>query len=85
MVEFATRVGTVPGTADQKNGELRMDRKRLAIEADTCRRLAKSYDGRPEQPFLLKAAALFDDLAEPRASERVDMHSNLEAACRPKI
>lgn len=47
-----------------------MDSKRLATEAETCRRLAKSYEGRPEQPFLLKAAALFDDLAEPRSSAR---------------
>lgn len=47
-----------------------MDSERLATEAETCRRLAKSYEGRPEQPFLLKAAALFDDLAEPRSSGR---------------
>lgn len=48
-----------------------MDSKRLATEAETCRRLAQSYEGRPEQPFLLKAAALFDDLAEPRSSGRI--------------
>lgn len=56
-----------------------MDPKILATEAETCRRLAKSYEGRPEQPFLLKAAALFDDLAEPRASELMELRSRTEA------
>ena len=62
-----------------------MDPRTLATEADTCCRLAKSYDGRPEQPFLLKAAALFDDLGDPHGSERVELHSNMEATSGPKI
>lgn len=65
----------------QQQMEVRMDSKRLASEAETCRRLAKSYEGRPEQPFLLKAAALFEDLAEPRASELIELRPRTEAPC----
>lgn len=64
---------------------VRMDPKRLTTEAETCRRLAKSYEGRPEQPFLLKAAALFDDLAELHPSEHVRLHPNTQAGWRAKI
>jgi hypothetical protein len=35
----------------------------LAYEARKCRDLAQSFAGRAEQPFLLKAAAAFDQLA----------------------
>lgn len=37
--------------------------RRLETEAENCRRLAGRYEGRPEQPFLLNVAALFEDLA----------------------
>jgi hypothetical protein len=43
----------------------------LADEARKCRDWAPRYDGRPEQPFLLKAAAAFDELAR----EAKDKHS----------
>lgn len=32
-------------------------------EADSCRRKANEYIGRPEAPFLLKVASAFDELA----------------------
>lgn len=32
-------------------------------EADSCRRKANEYVGRPEAPFLLKVAHAFDELA----------------------
>jgi hypothetical protein len=35
----------------------------LANEAAKCRRQAKEFAGRPEQPFLLSVAEAFDDLA----------------------
>ena len=40
-----------------------MRNETLADEARKCRNLAQRYDGRPEQPFLLKAAVAFDELA----------------------
>lgn len=47
--------------------------RKLIIEAENCRRLAGEYQGRPEQPFLLKVAALFEDLA------RADSHDQTGA------
>lgn len=44
--------------------------QRLVIEADRCRSLARSFDGRPEQPFLLKIAAVFEDIAHPHTDQR---------------
>ena len=38
-------------------------RQALADEAQHCRRSAQRYEGRPEQHFLLKAAAALDELA----------------------
>lgn len=32
-------------------------------EAETCRRQAAAYKGRPERPFLLQVARAFDELA----------------------
>lgn len=57
-------------------------------EADSCRRKATEYIGRPEAPFLLNVARAFDDLAmnehaiatvrlEPRDSGRFS--SRIEA------
>ena len=40
-----------------------MRRQALAEEAQHCRRSAERYEGRPEQQFLLKAAAALDELA----------------------
>lgn len=45
------------------------DTKKLVTEAEKCRSLARSFDGRPEQPFLLKIAAVYDDLARPRVQQ----------------
>lgn len=48
----------------------------LAIEAAKCRRQAKKFVGRPEQPFLLSVASAFEDLAlrdardEPHVTRR---------------
>jgi hypothetical protein len=42
-------------------------------EADSCRRKADEYIGRPEAPFLLKVARAFDELAiSERASAMLD-------------
>jgi hypothetical protein len=35
----------------------------LVNEAAKCRRQAKEFAGRPEQPFLLSVASAFEDLA----------------------
>jgi hypothetical protein len=35
----------------------------MRAEAERCRRSAKQFDGRPEQPFLLKLANTFEEIA----------------------
>jgi hypothetical protein len=35
----------------------------LRAEAARCRRSAKQFRGRPEQPFLLRLASAFEELA----------------------
>lgn len=40
-----------------------MHNKSLVNEADRCRQRAKELAGRPEQPFLLRLADVFDELA----------------------
>jgi len=44
--------------------------RKLVTEAEKCRSLAHSYEGRPEQPFLLKVAAAFDELARQDSEQR---------------
>lgn len=44
--------------------------ERLMTEAEKCRSLARVFEGRPEQPFLLKIAETFEDLARPQATRR---------------
>ena len=39
-------------------------RERLTTEAAECRRWAREFAGRPEQPFLLQLAVAFDELAD---------------------
>jgi hypothetical protein len=41
-----------------------MDPRSLLANADDCRQKARCYLGRPEAPFLLKAATEFERLAE---------------------
>lgn len=38
-------------------------REHLASEAEECRRLIPEFSGRPEEPFLLKLASAFEELA----------------------
>ena len=40
----------------------------LRNEAEHCRELAPEFVGRPEQPFLLKLAVAFEDLAQKKRS-----------------
>ena len=40
-----------------------MQAELLAAEAQVCRKQAMLFPGRPEQPFLLKLAAAFEELA----------------------
>jgi hypothetical protein len=47
----------------------------LIEEAEECRRKALSYLGRPEGPFLLRVARVFDDLAAGLQSSAVDAHT----------
>lgn len=35
----------------------------LRAEAERCRRSAQQFNGRPEQPFLLRLASAFEELA----------------------
>ena len=35
----------------------------MRAEAERCRRAAKRFDGHPEQPFLLKLASSFEEIA----------------------
>jgi hypothetical protein len=55
-----------------------MQKRALRKEAELCRRLARQYAGRPEEPFLLRIAGAMDELAiiEPEAG--------LHAPRRPK-
>jgi hypothetical protein len=42
----------------------------LVREAEDCRRRAAEFAGRPEQPFLLRLAEEFDDLAAAETAKR---------------
>jgi hypothetical protein len=41
-------------------------------EADSCRREAAAYRGKPEAPFLLRVARAFDELAIDEAAMKKD-------------
>lgn len=41
-----------------------------AAEANRCRQEASHYEGKPEQPFLLRLAKEFEGLARPHVSPR---------------
>ena len=50
-----------------------MHEQSIKDEAEACRALARRYAGRAEEPFLLKLADTFDELAlvaEPRVARR---------------
>jgi hypothetical protein len=53
-----------------------MGLRKLVTEAERCRSLAHSYDGRPEQPFLLKVAAVFDELARQESTQQSSYQSS---------
>ncbi len=40
-----------------------MPRDELMKEARVCRAMVQEFGGRPEQPFLLKLAAVFEEFA----------------------
>jgi hypothetical protein len=40
-----------------------MEHKPLEKEAAACRQLAQRYVGKPEEPFLLRIASAFEELA----------------------
>lgn len=51
----------------------RVMRKEFVSEADKCRREAQQYVGRPEEPFLLRLASAFEELARRgQANKRED-------------
>jgi hypothetical protein len=52
-------------------------------EADSCRRKANEYIGRPEAPFLLNVARVFDELAVQTDSTAFIRRDG--AVYRPKI
>jgi hypothetical protein len=45
-----------------------MNREALTNEAVKCRRLAPEFAGKSEEPFLLKLAAAFEQLADSRGA-----------------
>jgi hypothetical protein len=47
-----------------------MQAELMAEEAQVCRAQAALFPNRPEQPFLLKLAAAFDELALEKDAER---------------
>ncbi len=47
----------------------------LAREAEECRKLMPEFIGRPEEPFLLKLASAFEELALQRDSRPNGPHS----------
>lgn len=50
--------------------------KSMKREAVVCRAMAKKYAGRPEEPFLLKVASTFEELAlvtHAAPSETIDV------------
>jgi hypothetical protein len=48
-----------------------MHRETLTREANECRKRAREFFGRPEEPFLLKLASEFERLAkEPHLTQR---------------
>ena len=55
--------GTLQANDSLAGAGASMRRQALADEAQHCRRSAQRYEGRPEQHFLLKAAAALDELA----------------------
>jgi hypothetical protein len=61
-----------------------MRREELLDEARKCRTWARRFTGRPEQSFLLNAAALFDDLAREggRSVPRVRNESEADISRR---
>ena len=44
----------------------------LAFEAEHCRNLAPEFEGRPEQPFLLRLASAFEELALDKDARSAD-------------
>lgn len=47
----------------------------LKSEAEKCRRqAATSFVGKPEEPFLLQLAGMFDELAQDQAGARPGKH-----------
>jgi hypothetical protein len=52
-------------------------------EADSCRRKANEYIGRPEAPFLLNVARAFDELAI--SADSAAFHRRDGTDYRPKI
>jgi hypothetical protein len=43
-------------------------------QAESCRRQANQYAGRPEAPFLLRIASVFDELATVDSSRTAPTH-----------
>jgi hypothetical protein len=43
-------------------------------QAESCRRQANQYAGRPEAPFLLRIASVFDELATVDSSRMAQTH-----------
>ena len=54
-----------------------MRMKSMKREALVCRSMAKTYAGRPEEPFLLKVASTFEELA--LVSQAVQAPSSFDA------
>jgi hypothetical protein len=54
-------------------------------EADSCRRKASEFAGRPEAPFLLSVARAFDELATSGDSGPIMRFDRPDRSMRPKI
>ena len=66
--------GIVAKTADAllNDGGESMRKISLKKEAASCRRMARDFAGRPEEPFLLRVANAMEELALVQAGVRPD-------------
>jgi len=59
--------------------------KSMKSEALVCRAMAKKYAGRPEEPFLLKVASTFEELALVAHAEAADQSTLLRTGSGRRI
>jgi hypothetical protein len=54
-------------------------------QAENCRKQASEFAGRPEAPFLLRVASVFDELAVDDAATQLHVEARGAPVIRPTI